>query len=198
MTLAPTSVIWSAAAPRLARIAALTLAFGWTGATAALAETPLPDSENGRYTFTSTADGVARLDTRSGKVSTCTDKGSGWACYASADERAAFDAETGRLQAENDRLKQQADALRLENDRLKAQLAQAATPPGGKIEESLPKGDKLLRPEVTEKDGQRRLEIPLPSDHDVDRVMGFLERAWRKLIDMANRIQKDVTGNDKI
>ena len=43
-------------------------------------------------------------------------------------------------------------------------------------------------------EGGRKIEVPLPSDQDVDRVMSFLERAWRKLIDMANRVQKDVSG----
>ena len=28
----------------------------------------------------------------------------------------------------------------------------------------------------------------------MDRVMSFLEQAWRRLIDMANRMQKDVAG----
>ena len=43
-------------------------------------------------------------------------------------------------------------------------------------------------------DGERKIEIPLPSDRDMDRMMSFLEKAWRRLIDMANRMQKDVTG----
>ena len=43
-------------------------------------------------------------------------------------------------------------------------------------------------------DGERKIEIPLPSDRDMDRVVSFLEQAWRRLIDMANRLQKDVTG----
>ena len=43
-------------------------------------------------------------------------------------------------------------------------------------------------------EGERKIEIPLPSDQDMDRVMSFLERAWRRLIDMANRVQKDVSG----
>ena len=39
------------------------------------------------------------------------------------------------------------------------------------------------------------LESPaLPSDRDMDRMMAFLEKAWRRLIEMANRVQKDVTG----
>ena len=45
------------------------------------------------------ADGVLRLDTRTGAVSTCNNSGAGWACYAVPDERAAMDAEIGRLQA---------------------------------------------------------------------------------------------------
>ncbi|MEZ0220502.1 MAG: hypothetical protein ACAH22_09430, partial [Tardiphaga sp.] len=38
----------------------------------------LPDIENGRYSLSPIAEGVIRLDTRTGTVSTCTDKGSGW------------------------------------------------------------------------------------------------------------------------
>ena len=120
---------------------------------------------------------MVRLDTRTGAVSNCSNSGAGWACYAVPDERAALDAEIGRLQAEN--------------DKLKAQLAsreQAAAP--GKIEDALPKSDRA--PNAA--DGQRKIEIPLPSDQDVDRVMSFLERAWRRLIDMASRVQKDASG----
>ena len=28
----------------------------------------------------------------------------------------------------------------------------------------------------------------------MDRMMSFLERAWKRLIEMANRVQKDVSG----
>ena len=28
----------------------------------------------------------------------------------------------------------------------------------------------------------------------MDRMMSFMERAWRRLIEMANRLQKDVAG----
>ena len=136
----------------------------------------LPDTENGRYTLQATPDGVIRLDTRSGAVSTCSDKGTGWACYAVPDERAAYDAKIGRLQKDN--------------ESLKAQLAQRE-PSTGKTDESLPKQDSL-KPKVA--DGQRKIEIPLPSDRDIDRMMGFVENAWRRLVDMANRMQRDVSG----
>ena len=67
----------------------------------------MPDTENGRYALSPVADGVIRLDTRTGAVSTCNNTGTGWACYAAPDERAALDAEIGRLQADNEKLKAQ-------------------------------------------------------------------------------------------
>ena len=65
----------------------------------------MPDRENGRYALSPVTDGVIRLDTRTGDVSTCANTGIGWACYAVPDERAALDAEIGRLQADNEKLK---------------------------------------------------------------------------------------------
>ena len=87
-------------------VAAASLMFCLGGIGAAVAE-PTPDTENGRYTLSPVADGVIRLDTRTGAVSTCSNNGNGWACYAVPDERAALDAEIGRLQAENEKLKAQ-------------------------------------------------------------------------------------------
>jgi hypothetical protein len=149
------------------------------GIGAAAAQT-MPDSENGRYTLSPLPDGVIRLDTRTGAVSTCTNAGTGWACYATPDERAALDAEIGRLQADN--------------EKLKAELAAREPTATGKIDEPLPKADSLKKPEPKVAEGERKIEIPLPSDRDMDRMMSFLEQAWRRLVEMANRMQKDVTG----
>ncbi len=57
---------------------------------------------------------------------------------------------------------------------------------------SLKKSEPKNEPKIAE--GERKIEIPLPSDRDMDRMMSFLERAWRRLIEMANRVQKDVNG----
>ena len=76
----------------------------------------LSDEENGRYTLSPVADGVIRLDTRTGAVSTCSNTGAGWACHVVPDERAALDAEIGRLQAEN-------EGFKTELEQLKAELA---------------------------------------------------------------------------
>jgi hypothetical protein len=139
-----------------------------------------PDTENGRYALSPVADGVLRLDTRTGVASICTDKGTGWACYAMPDERAAFDEEIGRLQKDN--------------EALKAELAQRQPTVTGKIDEPLPKTDPLKKPEPKMADGERKIEIPLPSDRDMDRMLAFVEQAWRRLVEMANRMQKDVSG----
>jgi hypothetical protein len=130
-----------------------------------------PDSENGRYTFSQSADGMIRLDTRTGTVSHCRDSAAGWACYAVPDELKALDEEIGRLQAEN--------------EKLKAQLASAGKPQ-----------DSQTGPGSAEK--ERKIEIPLPSDQDVDRVMSMLQRAWKRLVEMANQVQKDISGGGRI
>jgi hypothetical protein len=152
---------------------------------------PMPDTENGRYALSPIADGVLRLDTRTGAVSTCTNNGTGWACYSVPDERAAMDAEIGRLEADNEKLKTQLAA------RESTVQGKVEAP---KIDEPLPKGDSQKQPvEPKVADGGRkieipRIEIPLPSDRDMDRMMSALEQAWRRLVDIANRVQKDVSG----
>ena len=125
-------------------------------------------------------DNFVRLDTRTGDVSTCANTGIGWACYAVPDERAALDAEIGRLQADN--------------EKLKTELAARGPVVTGKIDEPLPKADSLKKPEPKVAETERKIEIPLPSDRDMDRVMSFLEQTWRRLVEIANRMQKDVTG----
>jgi hypothetical protein len=146
----------------------------------------MPDAENGRYALSPVTDGVLRLDTRTGAVSTCTNSGNGWACYSVPDERAALDAEIGRLEADN--------------EKLKTQLAQRDQATSGKTDEALPKADSLKEPQGPKvAEGEReieipRIEIPLPSDRDMNRMMSALELAWRRLVDMANRVQRDVSG----
>jgi hypothetical protein len=163
--------------PVMAAAVVVCLCAGGIGSAAAQS---MPDSDNGRYALSPVADGVLRLDTRTGAVSTCNNTGAGWACYAVPDERTAFDQEIGRLQADN--------------ERLRAQLADREPTVTGKIDEPLPKTDSLKKPEPKIADGERKIEIPLPSDRDMERVMSFLEQAWRRLVEMANRMQKDVSG----
>jgi hypothetical protein len=159
---------------------AIAVAIACSAGIGAAAAQTMPDTENGRYALSPVTDGVIRLDTRTGAVSTCNNTGTGWACYTVPDERAALDAEIGRLQADN--------------EKLKAQLAAREPTVTGKVDEPMPKSDSLKKPGPKLAEGERKIEIPLPSDRDMDRVMSFLEQAWRRLLEMANRVQKDVTG----
>jgi hypothetical protein len=178
-------------------IAAMTLA-SWLGFFAAgmanAAAQSMPDAENGRYALSPVTDGVLRLDTRTGAVSTCSNSAAGWACYAVPDERAALDLEIGRLQADNEKSKTELERSKAELEKLKAELAAREPAFTGKIDEALPKTDSLKKAEPKIAEGERHIEIPLPSDRDMDRVMSFLEQAWRRLVEMANRMQKDASG----
>src|SRR3954447_14999364 len=109
-------------------VASAVVAFFLGGAGAVFAQS-MPGTENGRYALSPVGDGVVRLDTRTGSVSTCNSSGAGWACYVVPDERAAMDGEIGRLQAEN--------------EKLKADLAAREPTVAGKIAEPLPKQDSL-------------------------------------------------------
>ena len=130
---------------------------------------PAPDSENGRYTFSQVPDGMLRLDTRSGAVSLCAKKETGWACITVPDERAALENEIARLQRENGALK-------------KDVLARGLPLPGGVA--SAPSGNQR----------ELNLKVPLPSDAEIDRVMSAFEKMWRRLMDMVQR----TPGSDRI
>jgi septal ring factor EnvC (AmiA/AmiB activator) len=175
-----------------------------------------PDSENGRYTFSPTADGVLRLDTRTGSLASCHNRVTGWSCYAVPDERAALDAEIGKLQRDNTQLKdtlarfkdEQARFdrdiaalkeahLRLDAERMKLKEEldrREATGPAPKIDAPLSKEDSQKKGAARDAGRSNRLELQLPDDKEVERAIAFVERAWRRLIEMANRVQRDVSG----
>lgn len=128
----------------------------------ARAQATLPDSENGRYTFSQRADEVLRLDTRTGAITVCRRKANDWVCETVADERAALEKEIARLQAENVALKKE--------------LISRGAPLPGVSERTSPPRDPELR---------------LPNDAELDRAMAFLEKMWRRLVEMVQRVQQD-------
>ncbi|MBY0381234.1 MAG: hypothetical protein K2W78_04880 [Xanthobacteraceae bacterium] len=141
-----------------------------------------PDSDNGRYTMSQTADGVLRLDTRTGAISTCTNK-SGWVCRVVPDERAALDIEIGRLQRDN--------------AALKSQLADRVS---GKTNEALPKTDLEKPKDSPGKQGTADsqsaqsgkdtvIELRLPPQEE---LVAALDRVWQQLVGIAGRMQKKI------
>src|SRR3984957_9479751 len=73
----------------------------------ACAQGAQPENEENRFSFFRADDGYLRLDGRTGQVSLCTRRQAGWLCQALPEERAAFEAEVTRLQAENAALKKE-------------------------------------------------------------------------------------------
>ena len=135
----------------------------------AQAQTTPPDSENGRYSFSTVPDGMLRLDTRTGAVSLCEKQAAGWACNSVPDERAALENEIARLQRENGALKK---------DMLTRSLP---LPPG-----------VSGAPQSAQRELQ--LKVPLPSDAEIDRMMTVFEKMWRRLVDMMQK----TPGSDRI
>jgi hypothetical protein len=145
---------------------ALILAGLALGAPAAQAQGAQVDNEDSRFTFHRAEDGYLRLDGRSGQVSICTRRPIGWLCQAVPDERTALEAEIARLQNEN---------VALKKELLSHNLA-------------LPSGIKPEPPPAKVEDPR----VALPNDAELNRMMAFIEKVWRRLVEMIVSVQKDI------
>lgn len=132
----------------------------------ASAQNGAPDSENGRYSFNRVEDGYLRLDQRTGQVSLCGRRTLGWSCHPVPDERAALEEEIARLQRDNALLK-------------KEMLARGITPPGGSLSQA---------PAAPERPAAKA-----PSEAELDRAMAVMERLWKRLVEMVQRWQREMT-----
>ena len=130
------------------------------------AQTAAPQSDDKRYTFNRVDEGYLRLDGRTGQVSICAQRPAGWACQAVPDERAVLEAEIARLQAENAAVKKELIARNL--------------PLPGTVKPDAPAANP----------DESRLQ--LPNDADLNKVMNFVEKVWRRLLDMIATVHKDV------
>lgn len=136
----------------------------------ALAEDALPDAAGGRYTFNKTADGVVRLDSRTGEVALCSQRSVGWACQAAPEDRTAFESEIARLRGENAALKQ-------------ALLDHGLPLPSGMLPEP---------PGAAAHDHDNDITIRLPDNADIDRAMAYVDRLWRSFVDAVARAQRQM------
>jgi hypothetical protein len=145
---------------------ALTLLMTGTALTGAARaqDAPPPEAAESPYIFHRVQDGFLRLDSKTGQVSLCS-KRTVWTCELVADERVALENEITRLQTENAALK-------------KDMIARGLDLPGG------------VKPPPVARGGDQ--ELKLPSNAEFERMMAFLEKTWRRLIEIMNNLQRDV------
>src|SRR6185503_14736928 len=103
-------------------------------------------------------------DGRTGQVSLCTRRQVGWACQLVPDERIALEAEIARLQSENVALKKELLARNL--------------PLPGAVKQETP----IVQEPV----------LQLPGDAEINKVVVFIEKVWKRLVEMITTLQKDV------
>lgn len=137
---------------------------------AAVAVAPRPglaaDDKPGRYTMSPADGGFVRLDTETGAMALCHRRQGQWACEEMPDA-------TRDLRRDNDR-------LTAENKELKADIR--------RMEEMLGLGDGKKQ------DGDRRADRPggklqLPSEEDVDKALGYIERMFKKFRDKMKQFE---------
>ena len=140
-------------------------AFFLSVAPVAQGQEPTPENEHGRFTFKQVSDGVLRLDARTGEVALCSKRAVGWACQALPEDRTALENEIARLQGDNAALKREL------------------------VARGLPLPNGIKGPPATARPDQ---DLKLPSDADLDRALSFLERAWRRLVEMVQNLQREM------
>ena len=169
----------SCTGPIVAAIGIAALGAALAAAAPARAGDTAPDSAGGRYIYNNTADGVVRLDTKSGEVAFCSQREVGWACIAAPEDRAVLENEISRLRAENAALK-------------KDILARGLPLPPGASPVPSPEQPVAQNNPAQNKTGQNSITVPLPSDADIDRVTDFASRMWHRFKDMVERAQQQI------
>ena len=133
---------------------------------------PAPPPDDGRYKFFRMQETVVRLDSQTGQVAECRHGSGAWTCQAAPEERAALEAEIGRLQTEIATLKKEWLARGLD---LPGTAKPDPVPPVAKAPEKAP--DPVLK---------------LPSDADIERVTSFIEKVWKRLVEMVANVQREM------
>ena len=133
----------------------------------ASAQTGAPDTENGRYSFSRVEDGYLRLDQRTGQVSVCSRR----------VRRLVLPSGPGRAGGARggDRASAARQCVAEEGD------AGAGNHAAGRMRPRRP-------PSPTEKP-----ILKVPSDAELDRAVAVMERFWKRLVDMVQRWQREMT-----
>jgi hypothetical protein len=151
---------------------------------------PTLDIANPRFAYHKIDDGYLRLDLRSGEVATCRPHPGGWTCTLAAEERTALESEIARLQRDNALLK---------NALLEHGLP-LPSPPGASTGPAVP--PVAAAPNASAEAAPPRPPAPIPPpqadarEPQIERAMAMMERWWRRLMELAVTIQRDLQGKD--
>jgi hypothetical protein len=154
-----------------------------------------PESGNPQFRFYRVDNTFLRLDLRTGALASCRRQDAGWTCAMVPEERAALDGEIARLQRENALLK---NALLERGLALPDGTAKAGPPPIAPA----PQAESIPRPPQSVPPVAVAPSVPPPKsgetdqaardDAELDRIMGIMEKVWRRLVEMMMTIQRDV------
>ena len=121
--------------------------------------------QTGRYVLKQTSDGFVRLDTETGSLAHCLKRDNKWQCDSLKAGNADEDRDLVRLRRQNEELTRK--VARLEA-KLRALTSRAERP---------------------------KPRLDLPSDQELDEMMGFFEKLMSRLMQIARTLQ-DPPGED--
>lgn len=110
-----------------------------------------------RYRLERTDDGYVRMDTATGAMSICKERGEQLVCRPAADAQDAFEGGVASLQKRIDTLEDRVAAL--------------------------------------EKEAGTRVSSALPSDEEVDKTLGIMERFFRRFMSIVQDFEKQADEN---
>jgi hypothetical protein len=150
-------------------------------------EQPALDTSNPRFAYHKIDDGYLRLDLRSGEVATCRPHPGGWTCTLAAEERTALENEIARLQRDNALLKQALleHGLPLPTSGNEAAVPPVAAAPTSPAEAAPPRPPAPIPPPQAD-----------AREPQIERAIAMMERLWRRIVDLAATIQRDLQGKD--
>lgn len=137
----------------------------------------MPVQPRGRYSFAPVDEGFLRFDHKSGEVALCKPASGAWSCQPAADKTAAV-----RQTEQDDSEKAIAD-LRDEVAGLKKEIASLRPPPPPPLPPHPVPPDTVPPSDET---GSITLK------HDIARARGYIADAWQRLVEMIDKLQKDM------